>query len=161
MRKNGPLAATIDTQVAFHDVDIATIVWHGHYLKYLENARWALMDRIGFGFDAMLASGFAWPIVELQVKYLQAARFGDRLQVRASLIEWQNRLAINYLVTQAGGDQRVARGRTIQAAVEVRSSTLQFTTPRILLDRIERALDETGFASDVHANPGTTPGERG
>lgn len=143
MRKQGVLCASIDTQVAFHDVDIAKVVWHGHYLKYLENARWALMDRIGFGLDAMLVSGFAWPIVELQMKYVQVARFGDRLQVRASLIEWQNRLAIHYLVTQASSGQRVARGRTIQVAVEVPSGTLQFTMPQTLLDRVQSALSTT------------------
>ena len=49
MRKQGRLSATISATVAFHDVDLAAVVWHGHYLKYLENARWALMDDIGFG----------------------------------------------------------------------------------------------------------------
>ena len=91
MRKEGAISASIEATVAFHDIDIIGVMWHGHYLKYLENARWALMDSIGFGFDAMLASGYAWPIVELHVKYVQAARIGDKLSVRASLVEWQNR----------------------------------------------------------------------
>jgi acyl-CoA thioester hydrolase len=140
MRKLGSLTVSVDVLVAFHDVDVAAIVWHGHYLKYLENARWALMSRIGFNFDDMVASGYAWPIVELQVKYVQAARFGDRLSVRASLIEWQNRLEINYLVTQAVTNDRVARARTVQVAVDARSGVLQFTTPQILLDRVQAAI---------------------
>jgi acyl-CoA thioester hydrolase len=140
MRKQGSLTVSIEALVAFHDVDVAAIVWHGHYLKYLENARWALMSRIGFGLNDMLASGYAWPIVELHVKYVKAARFGDRLSVRASLIEWQNRLEINYLVTQADTNDRVARARTVQAAVDARSGVLQFTTPQILLDRVQAAI---------------------
>ena len=51
MRKEGAISATIEAKVAFHDIDIVGVMWHGHYLKYLENARWALMDRIGFGFE--------------------------------------------------------------------------------------------------------------
>ena len=35
MRKEGILSATIDVQVAFHDVDMVQVVWHGHYSKYL------------------------------------------------------------------------------------------------------------------------------
>ena len=58
MRKQGAISAAVEVTVPFHDVDLAGVVWHGHYMKYLENARWALMDRIGFGLDAMIASGY-------------------------------------------------------------------------------------------------------
>lgn len=147
MRSHGVLSATVDAHVAFHDVDMVSVVWHGHYLKYLENARWALMDRIGFGLDAMRGSGFVWPIVEVHVKYINAARFGDRLEVRASLVEWRNRLVINYLIRRADSEERVARGRTIQVAVEAASGTLQFTSPPLLLDRVQRALESAGSGS--------------
>jgi len=147
MRSLGAISARIEATVAFHDVDIAGVVWHGHYLKYLENARWALMDRLGFGLEATLASGYGWPIVELQVKYVQAAKFGDRLSVRASLIEWQNRMAVNYLVTRSTNNERMARARTVQVAVDAKTGLLQFTTPQILLDRVQQALQ---------TEPGTT-----
>ncbi len=77
MRKEGAISASIEVTVAFHDIDIIGVMWHGHYLKYLETARWALMDRLDFGYDTMAASGYAWPIVEMHVKYLHAARMGD------------------------------------------------------------------------------------
>jgi acyl-CoA thioester hydrolase len=139
MRKQGILAAAIEQVVPFHDVDVVGVVWHGHYLKYLENARWALMAQLGFGLDAMIASGYAWPIVETHVKYVRPARFGDRLAVQASLIEWQNRLALNYLVTFAATGERVARARTVQVAVEASTGVLQFTTPAVLLERVAMA----------------------
>ena len=140
MRKEGAISASIEATVAFHDIDIIGVMWHGHYLKYLENARWALMDSIGFGFDAMLASGFAWPIVEMHVKYVQVARLGDRLRVRASLAEWESRIAMNYLITRSDTHERLARARSVQAAVDAKTHALQFTTPPILLDRVQHAL---------------------
>lgn len=139
MRKEGAISATVEATVAFHDIDVVGVMWHGHYLKYLENARWALMERIGFGFPVMHGSGYAWPIVEMHVKYVQAAKLGERLRVRASLVEWENRLAVNYLVTRDDGE-RLARARSVQVAVDVDSGTLQFTTPQALLDRVQRAL---------------------
>lgn len=140
MRSQGAISVTIEATVAFHDIDIAGIAWHGHYLKYLENARWALMDRIGFGLDTMRASGYAWPIIELHVKYVQAAKFGDQLSVRASLTEWQNRLSMNYLVSLSGSHERVARAQTIQVAVDAKTRALQFTTPQPLLDCVANVL---------------------
>ena len=139
MRKQGIVQATVEAHVAFHDVDVAGVVWHGHYLKYLENARWALMERLDFGLDAMIASGYAWPIVDVHVKYVRAARFNDRLNVQASLVEWENRLTVNYLVTNAATTERVARARTVQVAVEASTGVLQFATPAVLLERVAAA----------------------
>jgi acyl-CoA thioester hydrolase len=139
MRKQGLVAAQVEAHVAFHDVDVAGVVWHGHYLKYLENARWALMARLDFGLDAMIASGYAWPVVDLHVKFVRAARFNDRLTVQASLVEWENRLTINYLVTNAATTERVARARTVQVAVEASTGVLQFATPAVLLERVTAA----------------------
>jgi acyl-CoA thioester hydrolase len=140
MRKLGLVTQTIQVVVAFHDVDALAIVWHGHYLKYLENARWALMDRLGYGYAAMAASGYSWPIIEAHVRYVRAAKFGDRLDVTASLIEWHNRLAINYLITDSGTGTRVVRARTVQVAVERVTGEMQFVSPAPFVRRIEASV---------------------
>jgi acyl-CoA thioester hydrolase len=142
MRKQGAITATVDVQVPFHDVDLAGVVWHGHYMKYLENARWAVMDRIGFGLDAMFASGYVWPVVGLEVKYIRAARYGDRLRVRASIVEWEAKLVLNYLILDAKDDARVGRAQTVQVAVERETGTLQLASPACLADRVRAALTE-------------------
>jgi len=131
--------ADIDVEVSFHDVDMVGVVWHGHYLRYLENARWAFMNRLGYGFSRMVESGFVWPIVELQTKYLNPARFGDRLCVRVSLIEWESRLALNYLISRPSDGARIARARTIQVAVDGRSGELQFALPSEFLSILHEA----------------------
>lgn len=139
MRRQGALYADIDVEVSFHDVDMVGVVWHGHYLRYLENARWALMNRLGYGLDRMIESGFAWPIVELQTKYVSPARFGDRLCVRASLVEWDARLALNYLLSRPSDGARIARARTVQVAVDARTGELQFVLPADFLAAVAAA----------------------
>lgn len=126
--------------MAFHDVDLMDVVWHGHYLKYLETARWRLMDRLDYGYAAMRESGYLWPIIESHVRHVRGASFGDRLLVRASLVEWQCRLAINYLVTDANRRERVARARTVQVAVLRATGELQFAPPPDFLRRVEAKL---------------------
>ena len=142
MRKQGAIAAAVDVHVPFHDVDLAGVVWHGHYIKYLENARWAVMDRIGFGLEAMKGSGFMWPVVGLEVKYIRAVRYGDHLRVNASLVEWESRLVLNYLIVEAKDDARVGRAQTVQVAVENDTGTLQLVSPTCLLTCIEACLNE-------------------
>jgi|SRR5450755_294858 len=140
MRKQGLLAVRTEVEVAFHDIDLAHVTWHGHYLKYLENARWALMDRIGYGLETMLASDEGFPIVGLQVKFIRVSHYKDRLQVLASLIEWHSKLVINYLVTDCANGQRVARAQTTQLAVHVRTGAMMFELPPAFVVRAEAAV---------------------
>jgi len=142
MRKQGAIRAEIEVEIPFHDVDLAGVVWHGHYMKYLENARWAVMDRIGFGLDAMLASGFIWPVIGLEVKYIRAARYGERLRVLASIVEWDAKLVLNYLMLDAKEGTRIGRAQTTQVAVGRESGTLQLVSPACLTDRVRAALRE-------------------
>ena len=142
MRKQGVIRGEIEVEVPFHDVDLAGVVWHGHYMKYLENARWAVMNRIGFGLEAMMASGFIWPVVGLEVKYIRAARYGERLRVRASIVDWEARIVLNYLILDSKDGSRVARAQTTQVAVEHETGTLQLVSPACLLDCVQAALKE-------------------
>ena len=137
MRRRGPISETTQVEVAFHDVDMMSVVWHGHYFKYLEAARWRLMDHLGYGFAAMRESGYLWPIIETHIRHVRSAAFGDRLDVAASLVEWQSRLAINYLVTDAMSGSRVARARTVQVAVVGSTRELQFNSPPEFVRHIE------------------------
>ena len=140
MRKQGLLSVTTEVEVGFHDIDLAQVTWHGHYLKYLENARWALMDKIGYGLETMLSSGEGFPIVGVQVKFIRVSRYKDRLRVLASLIEWHSRLVINYLVTDCANGQRVARAQTTQIAVDIRTGTMLFELPPAFVARAEAAI---------------------
>lgn len=142
MRKQGAIRAEIEVEVPFHDVDLAGVVWHGHYIKYLENARWAVMNRIGFTLEAMLASGYIWPVIGLEVKYIRAARYGERLRVQASIVEWDAKLVLNYLVLGAQDGTRIGRAQTTQVAVGRETGTLQLVSPACLTDRVRAALRE-------------------
>jgi acyl-CoA thioester hydrolase len=140
MRKAGVLPVEIEATVAFHDVDLARVAWHGHYLKYFENARWALMDRLGYGLDTMLGKAEGWPIVSLQVKYLRPSRFGDTLRVRASLVEWESRLVINYQAVNVASGERAARAQTTQVVVDMATGQLRYALPEEFVARVQGAI---------------------
>ena len=78
----------IEMQVQFFDLDPMQIVWHGNYVKYLEVARCALFDKIGYNYEQMRDSGYMWPIIEMNLRYAGPAVFGQRLLLRAEIVEW-------------------------------------------------------------------------
>jgi acyl-CoA thioester hydrolase len=89
----------------------------------------------------MRASGYVWPVIDLQLRYAQAAQFGQRLVVRAELVEWENRLKINYLIREAASGQRLTRASSVQVAVCMQSREMQLTSPAALVDAVQRKLD--------------------
>ncbi|MBK3759003.1 acyl-CoA thioesterase [Stutzerimonas frequens] len=140
MRKDGVLQAEVEMLVPFFDVDSMDVVWHGHYVKYFEVARCALLERIGHNYQQMRDAGYAWPIIDVQVRYMRGARFNQRIVVRADLVEWENRLKINYLIRDAETGERMTRGSTVQVAVEIASREMLLASPRVFVDAVERAL---------------------
>lgn len=120
--------------IPFHDVDSLGIAWHGHYAKYFEIARCALLDGLGYGYDAMRDSGYSWPVIDMHVRYVKPMRFNQRVTVRATLREWENRLLIHYLITDQDG-RRLTKGTTSQVAVDM-NGEMQFVSPPVLFERL-------------------------
>ncbi|MEK2609647.1 acyl-CoA thioesterase [Pseudomonas shirazensis] len=140
MRSTGVIHVDTEVLVPFFDVDSMHVVWHGHYVKYLEVARCALLDQLGHNYVQMQASGFAWPVIDLQLRYIRGATFGQRLTVRASLVEWENRLKIHYLISDAETGERMTRASTVQVAVHIDSGEMQLASPQVMLDAVQRVL---------------------
>lgn len=132
----GDWVTEIETQVQFFDLDPMEVVWHGHYVKYLELARCALLDRIGYNYRQMKASGYAWPVIDMHIRYASPATFGQRLKLRAEIVEWENRLKIQYLITDAVTGRRLSRASTTQVAVDAASGEMCFVSPRVLLEKL-------------------------
>jgi acyl-CoA thioester hydrolase len=140
MRKEGVLQAEIELNVPFFDVDMMEVVWHGHYVKYFEEARCALLDKLGHNYRQMRDAGYAWPIIDLQVRYIRGAQFGQRIKVRADLVEWENRLKINYLITDVATGERMTRGSSVQVAVEIATREMLLASPKVFVEAVERAI---------------------
>jgi acyl-CoA thioester hydrolase len=130
------LVAEIELTPAFHDIDPMEVVWHGHYMKYLELARCALLQRFDYDYPQMRESGYAWPIVDRRAKYVRSARLGQRLKVRAEIVEWENRLKIDYRVSDAVSGEVLTRAHSIQVAVDMRTGEMCFASPPVLLERL-------------------------
>ena len=130
------LSAEIDIDVPFYDVDPMHVVWHGHYVKYFEHARCALLRQIDYDYPAMQASGYLWPVVELQLKYVHSASYGQRLLAKATLLEYENRLKIGYLISDRASGERLTKGHSVQVAVHAATRELQFVSPKVLLDKL-------------------------
>ncbi|MBI2570570.1 MAG: acyl-CoA thioesterase [Candidatus Schekmanbacteria bacterium] len=152
-------------RVRFHEVDPWGIVWHGHYLSYMEVARNVLGDEVGLGPADLVAAGVAAPIVDARIRYVRPACYGDELRVRLVVERTRTpRLVFHYRVeraTSGSGDEYelLAEGQTTQVLValpprsggpapssvaDVAHATLLFRVPESLKSRLEGLLARYG-----------------
>ena len=133
---------TVDTTIKaqFYDLDPLQVVWHGNYVRFLEQARCSLLDRIGFNYPEMARTGFVWPIVDLRIKYVRPIRFGQEVVVSATLAEYENRLKIDYRIRDGASGEVLTKAHTVQVAVDAESGELCLESPAVLTDRVRECL---------------------
>lgn len=131
-----PLEAEVTLVTTFQDADPMGVIYHGNYFRFFEEARRVMMEKIDYGYLKMTESGFMWPVIDVQVKYVRAIAFNHPIRVKARLTEWENRLRVHYEIYDAQTGQRMTKGHTTQVAVGIEDKEMRLASPEALLERV-------------------------
>ena len=102
-------------EVRFREVDSYGVAWHGHFVDWLEIARHRFAGHFGFDSMALLARGIRLPMLELEIEYRHALRFGDLVAIDVEVAEDPRKVvAFRYRLTRVADGKLVARARTVQ-----------------------------------------------
>ncbi len=126
--------------VPFYDVDVMQIVWHGHYVKYMEQARCQLLDLIDYNYPAMRDSGYAWPVVDLRIKYVKPLAFQQVILIHTTITEIEYGLNIKFEFFDKLSNQKLTKAHTKQVAVSIESGEMCLLSPDILQQKINAYL---------------------
>ena len=132
LRRDG----TVEFGVPFHDVDLTGVVWHGHYYKYFELARSALLRACDLDDGAVLGHDYRLVVIESRCRHVSPLRYGDRVRVVASFAGVSHRIEIVYEIENLTAERVSARGVTILASLDARGRLL-LKTPERIRRRIE------------------------
>jgi acyl-CoA thioester hydrolase len=127
----------IRTRPEFYDVDPMSIVWHGNYARFMELARVGVLNLIDYGYVRMQESGFAWPVIDMGIKYAHPIALHQEIEVEAQIVEWENRLKINFEIRDAVTARRLTRAYSVHVAVGIDDGQMRWETPPALRDRMK------------------------
>jgi acyl-CoA thioester hydrolase len=144
---NGPYNIWVDVEfnVEFFDLDPMQVVWHGNYINYFEIGRRRLLEKIGFGYPEMEKAGFAFPVIEVSVKYLCPLKFGESAIVKAVLEEYENRLKIKYEIRNSKTGRIVTKGVSTQMAFDIKAGESCFVCPPGFTNKVEGLIKKNGL----------------
>jgi acyl-CoA thioester hydrolase len=124
------------------------IVWHGNYINYFELGRRSLLEKIGYGYNEMKGSGFAFPVVEISLKYLKPLKYKDRIRIKAILMEYENCLKIKHEIYNVETGEATTMGMSTQMACDIKTEESCFVCPEIFIKKVEFLLNEQETKND-------------
>ena len=101
----------INLRVKFYDTDLMGVVHHSNYIRWFETARVEFLRELGIDLTEMMNDGILFPIVEIQAKYFEPAKFDDELELEIipavlTKAKWE----FEYKVRRAGQEKILVEG---------------------------------------------------
>ncbi len=113
--KETSLTTTIRIPVRFSEVDAMRAVWHGNYVKYLEDAREQWGHEYGFSYADIFRNGYLAPLYELNLHYRQIATMDDVLLVTATYYQCAGaKLVMHYTIVRESDNALILTAESVQ-----------------------------------------------
>jgi acyl-CoA thioester hydrolase len=105
--------------VRFSEVDSLLIVWHGHYVRYFEDAREAFGLNYGIHYLDVHKAGYSTPIVKVHCDYKRSLKYGDTALIEATYVDSAAaKLIFNFVIRNKSNNEIIATGETVQVFLD-------------------------------------------
>ncbi len=126
-------------QVHPHHTDYAGIVWHGSYIRWMEEARVHCLEAVGLSFAQLVEWGFDLPVVDLQIRYRQALKMGATGRLKAKMEPLQRaRIPWSYELWSVQEDVLHLTAQVSLVVVDRASSKILRQLPATLSDALNK-----------------------
>jgi acyl-CoA thioester hydrolase len=106
----------IERKIYYHDTDAGGVVYYANYLKHLEEGRTEFCRHRGIDTAALLARGFSFPVVHVEVDYKSPARYGESIRIETR-VEKLGESSIHFSQEIRRNGQLLVKAKTIWACV--------------------------------------------
>ena len=77
-------------RIFYHDTDCGGVVYHGTYLKFLEEARTEYLEERGHSVKELMDRGIIFVVRHQEMDYKHPAFYNDVLEIKTSVKEYSN-----------------------------------------------------------------------
>ena len=114
------LKYTIEERVRWGDVDAASIIFYGAYIRFFEFAETELFRAVGLPYGVMFEELDVWlPRVHIECDFHRAAQLDDLLEVSVYVGRFGNKsMRLDFEVRRKGEEMLIARAHFVLAAVK-------------------------------------------
>lgn len=104
-----------EIRVRFSEVDSMRIVWHGNYIKYMEDGRESFGERYSLGYLDVYRHNVMIPLVKINCDYKRPLEYGDIAVVETRYIPTEAaKIVFEYTIFRKKDMEVVATGSSVQ-----------------------------------------------
>ena len=105
--------------IRFSEVDSMSIVWHGSYVLYFEDAREAFGRKYGLTYQTYFDNGYFAPLVDMQFEFKNPLKYGDTARIEIEYIPVEAaKVIFRYNIYREKDNVLVATGSTTQVFLD-------------------------------------------
>ncbi len=110
------LSHKTDIKVRFGEVDSMGIVWHGNYVKYLEDGREAFGKKYGLTYMGVFKNhGYMIPMVKIEIDYKNQLFYEDEAVLKTTFIDSPAaKIYFRYELTRKSDNKLIITAETVQ-----------------------------------------------
>ncbi len=117
-----------EVKVRFGEVDSMGIVWHGNYVKYIEEGRESFGKRYGMSYLDIYANDVMAPVVKMNIDFKKQVYYGDVLIVETEYINQEAaKLIFNFNIYRKTDEELVASAQSTQVFIDLNREMLLYT----------------------------------
>jgi len=131
-----PKTLTDKTEVTirFGEVDSMGIVWHGNYVKYIEEGRESFGKKYGISYLDIYAQQLMVPLVNFNIDFKKTVKYGDKLIIETEYIDHPAaKIIFKFRLFRKSDNELVATAESTQVFVDENHEMLLYT-PDFILD---------------------------
>ena len=100
-------------KIQYYETDKMGITHHSNYIRFMEEARIAWLDEIGYSFDKLENMGLTSPVLSVKCEYKKTTTYPDKILIKTSLESYNGvKMKIKYEMTNKETGEVVAIGET-------------------------------------------------
>ena len=100
-------------KVQYYETDKMGITHHSNYIRWMEEARVDMLEKINFGYDKLEAQGIISPVVGIECEYKESTRFAENIEIDVKITAYTGvRYTIEYEMRNVETKNIVARGQS-------------------------------------------------
>ncbi|OFX76327.1 MAG: 4-hydroxybenzoyl-CoA thioesterase [Bacteroidetes bacterium GWE2_29_8] len=131
--KGNELINITESNVRFSEVDSMNVVWHGNYVKYLEDGRESFGREFELGYYDVYKHGLMIPIVKLDINYKQQTRYEERIIIETKFVDTDAaKIIFDYKIYKKSDHRIVLTARSIQVFIN-KDGILELTNPEFYM----------------------------
>ena len=123
-----------EVKVRFGEVDSMGIVWHGNYVKYIEEGRESFGKKYGISYLDIYANKVMAPVVSMNIDFKKQVYYGDILIVETEFVDQEAaKIVFKFTIYRKSDNELVATAKSTQVFIDFNREMIYYP-PRFVLD---------------------------